>query len=208
MWGLLRILQFFFSSRRRRTRLRTVTGVQTCALPICSRSSGISGGSAHRAVCWSTAASSACWRAEAGSLASCTRHRDARPVEAGSIVGGLRVHDASPTPFGRSAYTVLGGIGYVAGVAVAAILAIVWRRTLGEHVDPRRPAGIRRDAGVTIPRVPVEITRHAQNRADPALHRIAARLTWSSLTWLVLRRQPQTCDADRDRCRRLPDATE
>src|ERR1051325_7349630 len=28
---------FFFSSRRRHTRLRTVTGVQTCALPICSR---------------------------------------------------------------------------------------------------------------------------------------------------------------------------
>src|ERR1051325_523514 len=26
---------FFFSSRRRHTRLRTVTGVQTCALPIC-----------------------------------------------------------------------------------------------------------------------------------------------------------------------------
>src|ERR1051325_916195 len=25
----------FFSSRRRHTRLRTVTGVQTCALPIC-----------------------------------------------------------------------------------------------------------------------------------------------------------------------------
>src|ERR1051325_12047004 len=27
-------LSFFFSSRRRHTRLRTVTGVQTCALPI------------------------------------------------------------------------------------------------------------------------------------------------------------------------------
>ena len=27
---------FFFSSRRRHTRLLTVTGVQTCALPICS----------------------------------------------------------------------------------------------------------------------------------------------------------------------------
>src|ERR1051325_12090987 len=27
-------LVFFFSSRRRHTRLRTVTGVQTCALPI------------------------------------------------------------------------------------------------------------------------------------------------------------------------------
>src|ERR1051325_6266431 len=27
---------FFFSSRRRHTRLRTVTGVQTCALPLCS----------------------------------------------------------------------------------------------------------------------------------------------------------------------------
>src|ERR1051325_9633878 len=28
-------VSFFFSSRRRHTRLRTVTGVQTCALPIC-----------------------------------------------------------------------------------------------------------------------------------------------------------------------------
>ena len=27
---------FFFSSRRRHTRYGTVTGVQTCALPICS----------------------------------------------------------------------------------------------------------------------------------------------------------------------------
>src|SRR3546814_2768426 len=29
---------FFFSSRRRHTRCALVTGVQTCALPICSRS--------------------------------------------------------------------------------------------------------------------------------------------------------------------------
>src|SRR5881409_2103990 len=29
---------FFFSSRRRHTRCETVTGVQTCALPICSHS--------------------------------------------------------------------------------------------------------------------------------------------------------------------------
>ena len=31
---------FFFSSRRRHTSLRTVTGVQTCALPICSSKAG------------------------------------------------------------------------------------------------------------------------------------------------------------------------
>src|SRR6188472_4591332 len=30
-------LFFFFSSRRRHTRCETVTGVQTCALPICRR---------------------------------------------------------------------------------------------------------------------------------------------------------------------------
>src|SRR3546814_2574908 len=30
------LLQFFFSSRRRHTRCALVTGVQTCALPICS----------------------------------------------------------------------------------------------------------------------------------------------------------------------------
>src|SRR3546814_1485331 len=32
------ICVFFFSSRRRHTRCALVTGVQTCALPICSRS--------------------------------------------------------------------------------------------------------------------------------------------------------------------------
>src|SRR5213082_3694397 len=31
---------FFFSSRRRHTRLCQVTGVQTCALPICAGASG------------------------------------------------------------------------------------------------------------------------------------------------------------------------
>src|SRR3546814_2263620 len=34
LYGLLR---FFFSSRRRHTRCALVTGVQTCALPICFR---------------------------------------------------------------------------------------------------------------------------------------------------------------------------
>src|SRR3546814_16297633 len=32
---------FFFSSRRRHTRCALVTGVQTCALPICSRKRGL-----------------------------------------------------------------------------------------------------------------------------------------------------------------------
>ena len=37
-WMLLLLLLFFFffSSRRRHTRYGTVTGVQTCALPICN----------------------------------------------------------------------------------------------------------------------------------------------------------------------------
>ena len=34
----MNVVLFFFSSRRRHTRLLTVTGVQTCALPICKRS--------------------------------------------------------------------------------------------------------------------------------------------------------------------------
>src|SRR3546814_1724928 len=34
----------FFSSRRRHTRCALVTGVQTCALPICGRRSGCYGG--------------------------------------------------------------------------------------------------------------------------------------------------------------------
>src|SRR3546814_2058511 len=35
MWRYLRCVFFFFSSRRRHTRCALVTGVQTCALPIC-----------------------------------------------------------------------------------------------------------------------------------------------------------------------------
>src|SRR3546814_5983772 len=34
---------FFFSSRRRHTRCALVTGVQTCALPICSHNHGLNG---------------------------------------------------------------------------------------------------------------------------------------------------------------------
>src|SRR3546814_9949635 len=35
MWYLIRVMCFFFSSRRRHTSCALVTGVQTCALPIC-----------------------------------------------------------------------------------------------------------------------------------------------------------------------------
>src|SRR3546814_8749640 len=38
MWDCLYVLFFFFSSRRRHTRCALVTGVQTCALPICKNS--------------------------------------------------------------------------------------------------------------------------------------------------------------------------
>src|SRR3546814_13177318 len=37
------LLVFFFSSRRRHTRCALVTGVQTCALPICSLNTGCAG---------------------------------------------------------------------------------------------------------------------------------------------------------------------
>src|SRR3546814_7739999 len=36
MVSMILLLLFFFSSRRRHTRCALVTGVQTCALPICS----------------------------------------------------------------------------------------------------------------------------------------------------------------------------
>src|SRR3546814_4368543 len=36
--GLVMVIILFFASRRRHTRCALVTGVQTCALPICSRS--------------------------------------------------------------------------------------------------------------------------------------------------------------------------
>src|SRR3546814_5406893 len=37
------LVVFFFSSRRRQTRCALVTGVQTCALPICGVSSALGG---------------------------------------------------------------------------------------------------------------------------------------------------------------------
>src|SRR3546814_18692607 len=41
MWSVYVIVYvFFFSSRRRHTRCALVTGVQTCALPICRRDGG------------------------------------------------------------------------------------------------------------------------------------------------------------------------
>src|SRR3546814_2238360 len=46
---MFRIFSFFFSSRRRHTRCALVTGVQTCALPICSRHSRIHSSSRPRA---------------------------------------------------------------------------------------------------------------------------------------------------------------
>src|SRR3546814_13298975 len=39
MYVCIRLMVFFFSSRRRHTRCALVTGVQTCALPISSRTS-------------------------------------------------------------------------------------------------------------------------------------------------------------------------
>src|SRR3546814_1551914 len=39
---------FFFSSRRRHTRCALVTGVQTCALPICAEDRQLAGATARR----------------------------------------------------------------------------------------------------------------------------------------------------------------
>src|SRR3546814_8040544 len=49
MWCIItfvRVYFFFFSSRRRHTRCALVTGVQTCALPICIAAENLEGGSA------------------------------------------------------------------------------------------------------------------------------------------------------------------
>src|SRR3546814_1465986 len=43
------MLIFFFSSRRRHTRCALVTGVQTCALPICAVEQAVAGERAQRA---------------------------------------------------------------------------------------------------------------------------------------------------------------
>src|SRR3546814_4681485 len=45
---------FFFSSRRRHTRCALVTGVQTCALPICLGSSGSGGRKCWPGLLWFT----------------------------------------------------------------------------------------------------------------------------------------------------------
>src|SRR3546814_4366883 len=42
-WFVCCFVFFFFSSRRRHTRCALVTGVQTCALPICGALAGLSG---------------------------------------------------------------------------------------------------------------------------------------------------------------------
>src|SRR3546814_1145690 len=63
---------FFFSSRRRHTRCALVTGVQTCALPICPS-------------CGETSMSSAVWQRAPGS-----------PKLAAEISGGLAMNRASP----------------------------------------------------------------------------------------------------------------
>src|ERR1051325_12141435 len=45
---LLLLFLCFFSSRRRHTRLRTVTGVQTCALPISNNNTAVATGSVQQ----------------------------------------------------------------------------------------------------------------------------------------------------------------
>src|SRR3546814_2162543 len=44
VYGMLGLFFFFFSSRRRHTRCALVTGVQTCALPICPPAGLAAGG--------------------------------------------------------------------------------------------------------------------------------------------------------------------
>src|SRR3546814_19324112 len=60
-------LFFFFSSRRRHTRCALVTGVQTCALPICCRSSIAS--------CWPPGFS---WCSAPSPGAACARSEERR----------------------------------------------------------------------------------------------------------------------------------
>src|SRR3546814_4962024 len=57
LFSLCAVFSFFFSSRRRHTRCALVTGVQTCALPICGLA-GQSRGALHAA--GSTAALARC----------------------------------------------------------------------------------------------------------------------------------------------------
>src|SRR3546814_12072339 len=59
---------FFFSSRRRHTRCALVTGVQTCALPICCRAGSVRPAALHRV-----------WRAETGRQRQRRGDREERP---------------------------------------------------------------------------------------------------------------------------------
>src|SRR3546814_17617717 len=49
------LMLLFFSSRRRHTRCALVTGVQTCALPICARIEGALGGNLRKLAIGGTA---------------------------------------------------------------------------------------------------------------------------------------------------------
>src|SRR3546814_1357392 len=69
---------FFFSSRRRHTRCALVTGVQTCALPICRE-----GGAGWRALCGAAQIRRICWvRCQWGGIDECP---EPDPHRAGDI---------------------------------------------------------------------------------------------------------------------------
>src|SRR3546814_2631167 len=68
---------FFFSSRRRHTRCALVTGVQTCALPISSRSLATAG--AHAVPDAPGVAASCPWACPTTGESSCTASAAARP---------------------------------------------------------------------------------------------------------------------------------
>src|SRR3546814_15592134 len=91
----LMVLFFFFSSRRRHTRCALVTGVQTCALPIC-RAAGACAGPAKRATGLIRAVAAGARHQKAGRFPGCLGRERKSVVEGKSVsvrvdLGGRRI---------------------------------------------------------------------------------------------------------------------
>src|SRR3546814_10940701 len=106
---------FFFSSRRRHTRCALVTGVQTCALPICSRRPQLSRSPLAADRTARIGSDGGAWNRSAARLVK--RQLKARIVAVHAQLRAMRFEGASvcraalsiyPTPFGVVSLRIIG----------------------------------------------------------------------------------------------------
>src|SRR3546814_8738400 len=96
--SLFTIVLFFFSSRRRHTRCALVTGVQTCALPICSFPAALEGVHDHR-LRRPPHRSRRCWSLTSSQCRDCEAPRRDQSCSAGG-----RMAAATPVAIAVSAF--------------------------------------------------------------------------------------------------------